>query len=98
MTYDELNMRANQLAHYLRERGVRRGVIVGICIERSIETVLGLLGILKAGGAYVAIDPVYPLQRLTFMLEDSQASIILTMQQLRNFLRGYMVEIICFCK
>lgn len=95
MTYDELNSRANQLAHYLRGRGVGRGVLVGICVERSIEAVLGLLGILKAGGAYIAMDPAYPPQRLAFMLEDSQASVVLTMQHLRHCVAGYAGEIIC---
>lgn len=95
ITYAELNSRANQLAHYLRGRGVGQGVLVGICVERSIEAVLGLLGILKAGGAYVAMDPAYPSQRLAFMLGDSQASILLTMQQLRHCVPGYIGEIIC---
>ena len=82
MTYRELNARANQLAHHLRRRGVGRGVLVGICIERSMEAVVGLLGILKAGGAYVPMDPAYPQQRLAFMLEDSRAPVVLTMQRL----------------
>ena len=72
LTYSELNCRANQLAHYLRSLGVGADVLVGICVERSIEMVVGLLGILKAGGAYVPLDPEYPTERLTFMLEDAQ--------------------------
>ena len=71
LTYQELNARANQLAHYLQERGVGPEVLVGICVERSIEMIVGLLGILKAGGAYVPLDPAYPSERLGFMLEDS---------------------------
>jgi len=71
LTYRELNSRANQLAHYLQALGVTTGVLVGICVERSIEMIVGLLGILKAGGAYVPLDPAYPQQRLAFMLSDA---------------------------
>jgi non-ribosomal peptide synthetase component F len=71
LTYRELNTRANQLAHYLLRLGVRAEVLVGICVERSFDMIIGLLGILKAGGAYVPIDPAYPFERLGFMLEDS---------------------------
>jgi amino acid adenylation domain-containing protein len=78
LTYRELNRRANQLAHYLRRLGIGPEKLVGICIERSIEMVIGLLGILKAGGAYVPLDPSYPKERLAFMLDDSQASVLLT--------------------
>ena len=70
LTYRELNSRANQLAHYLRRLGIGPEKLVGICVERSIEMVIGLLGILKAGGAYVPLDPSYPRERLAFMLED----------------------------
>ncbi|MEA5616273.1 amino acid adenylation domain-containing protein [Cronbergia sp. UHCC 0137] len=86
LTYQELNQRANQLAHYLQSLGVKPDVLVGICIERSLEMVVGLLGILKAGGAYVPLDPNYPQERLTFMLEDAQISILLTQKQLRESL------------
>src|SRR6185503_4830955 len=82
ITYRELNRRANQLAHYLITLGIGPEKLVGICVERSIEMVVGLLGILKAGGAYVPLDPAYPKERLRFMLEDSQASILLTEQKL----------------
>ncbi|MEH2337085.1 amino acid adenylation domain-containing protein [Nostoc sp.] len=81
LTYRELNCRANQLAHYLRSLGVGADVLVGICVERSLEMIVGLLGILKAGGAYVPIDPEYPQERLSFMLEDAQVSVLLTQQQ-----------------
>ena len=73
LTYRELNQRANQLAHYLRKLGVGPEVLVGICVERSMEMIVGILGILKAGGAYVPLDPSYPDERLVFMLEDSRA-------------------------
>ena len=78
LTYRELNARANQMAHYLRSLGVGPDVLVGICLERSIEMVIGLLGILKAGGAYVPLDPAYPQERIAFMLEDSQAPFLVT--------------------
>ncbi len=81
LTYQELNQKANQLAHHLQSLGVGPEVLVGICVERSIEMVIGLLGILKAGGAYVPIDPSYPQERVNFMLSDTQVSVLLTQQQ-----------------
>ena len=84
LTYQELNCRANQLAHYLQSLGVGADVLVGICVERSLEMVVGLLGILKAGGAYVPLDPDYPTERLSFMLEDAQVPVLLTQQQLNR--------------
>jgi amino acid adenylation domain-containing protein len=77
LTYGELNRRANQLAHYLRRLGVGPEVRVGLCLERSVEMVVGLLAVLKAGGAYVPLDPAYPKERLAFMLEDARASVLL---------------------
>jgi len=82
ITYRELNQRANQLAHYLISLGIGSENLVGICIERSVEMVVGLLGILKAGGAYVPLDPAYPQERLRFMLEDSQVSVLFTTQDI----------------
>ena len=82
LTYRELNQRANQLAHYLRKQKVGPEVLVGLCMERSLEMVVGLLGILKAGGAYVPLDPFYPQERLAFMLEDAQVSVLLTQKRL----------------
>ena len=82
LTYRELNARANQLAHYLRELGVGPKKFVGICVERSLEMVIALLGILKAGGAYVPLDPTYPKERLAFMLDDAQVSVLLTQESL----------------
>src|SRR5579864_6337414 len=78
LTYGELNRRANQLGHYLRKLGVGPEKRVGICMERGLETVIGLLGILKAGGAYVALDPHYPAERLKFMVEDSSIAVLVT--------------------
>ncbi|MBW4510719.1 MAG: amino acid adenylation domain-containing protein [Scytonematopsis contorta HA4267-MV1] len=95
VTYHELNCRANQLAHYLQSRGVGADVLVGICVERSVEMVVGLLGILKAGGAYVPLDPEYPSTRLSFMLEDAQFSVLLTQQQLVNRLPKHGAHLVC---
>src|ERR1700720_2535871 len=72
LTYGELNCRANQLGHYLQGLGVGPEVLVGICVERSIEMIVGLLGILKSGGAYLPFDPAYPPDRLSFMIEDGK--------------------------
>ncbi|MUG96208.1 amino acid adenylation domain-containing protein [Scytonema sp. UIC 10036] len=82
ITYRELNQRANQLAHYLQKLGVKPEVRVGICVERSVDLAIGLLGILKAGGAYIPIDPNYPQERSSFMLQDAQAPILLTQKRL----------------
>lgn len=84
LTYRELNERANQLAHHLQTLGVKPEVLVGICVARSLDMIVGLLGILKAGGAYLPLDMSYPLDRLSYMLEDSQASILLTQSHLSD--------------
>jgi amino acid adenylation domain-containing protein len=78
LTYAELNERANQLAHQLRVLGVGPEVLVGLCVERGLELVIGMLGILKAGGAYVPLDPSYPSERLQFMIEDAKPVVIVT--------------------
>jgi amino acid adenylation domain-containing protein len=78
LTYGDLNRRANQLAHYLRRLGVRPESRVGLCVERSLDMVVGVLGILKASAAYVPLDPLYPPERLAFMLADSQAHVVVT--------------------
>ena len=82
LTYGELNGRANQLAHYLIKLGVGPDILVGICMERSVEMLVALFGVLKAGGAYVPLDPGYPKERLAFMLEDTHASVLLTRSEL----------------
>ena len=86
LTYSSLNGRANQLAHYLRGQGVGPEVLVGICVDRSLEMLVGILGILKAGGAYVPLDPAYPKDRLAAILEDARAPILLTKQELARIL------------
>jgi non-ribosomal peptide synthetase component F len=78
LSYGELNAQANRLAHYLVQHGVRPDMRVGLCVERSLEMVVGLLAILKAGGAYVPLDPGYPPERLAFMMQDSAPHILLT--------------------
>ena len=78
ISYGELNRKANQLAAYLRGRGVKVGARVGICMERSVEMITGILGILKAGAAYVPLDPSYPKDRLTFMIKDARAHLVIS--------------------
>lgn len=95
LTYRELNQRANQLAHYLQKLGVGTEVLVGICVERSLEMVVGLLGILKAGGAYVPLDPTYPQERLAFMLENSQVRVLLIQKYLLESLPAHKAKVIC---
>ncbi|MFN7945820.1 MAG: amino acid adenylation domain-containing protein [Blastocatellia bacterium] len=97
LTYRELNERANQLAHYLQRLGVGPETLVGLCIERSLEMVIGLLGILKAGGAYVPLDPHYPADRLAFMLADSQVRIVLTQSHLKSAISNLQSEIELLC-
>ncbi|MET0621448.1 MAG: amino acid adenylation domain-containing protein [Pyrinomonadaceae bacterium] len=92
LTYGELNARANQLAHYLRERGAGPETRVGICMGRSAEMVVAVLGVLKAGAAYIPLDPSYPPERLLFMLEDSRASWLLTQRALVERLPEATVE------
>jgi amino acid adenylation domain-containing protein len=94
LTYRELNGRANRVAHYLRARGVGPEVLVGLYVERSLLMVEGLLGILKAGGAYVPLDPAYPAARLSFMLRDSGAPILVTQGHLADRLAPQQVEIV----
>jgi non-ribosomal peptide synthetase component F len=84
LTYAELDARANQLAHHLARMGVGPEVLVGICVERSIDTLVGLLGIMKAGGAYVPVDPEYPAERQAYMLTHSQAPVVITQERLRD--------------
>ncbi|MGF1980312.1 MAG: amino acid adenylation domain-containing protein [Nostoc sp. CmiSLP01] len=94
LTYRQLNAKANQLAHYLRSLGVKPEVLVGICVERSLSMVIGLLAILKAGGAYVPLDPAYPPERLAFILQDAAVSVLLTQQQLIENLPQHQTRVV----
>ncbi|HEX5708787.1 MAG TPA: amino acid adenylation domain-containing protein, partial [Pyrinomonadaceae bacterium] len=95
LSYAELNRRANCLAHHLRTLGVEPGARVGICVERSAEMVVGLLGILKAGAAYVPLDPSYPRERLAFMIEDARLSVLLTQESLLDELPPHDTHVLC---
>ncbi len=95
ITYADLEARANQLADYLRERGVGPEVLVGICVERSLEMIVGILGILKAGGAYVPLDPFYPKERLAYILKDTKTKILLTQTKLLECLPGHCTSVVC---
>lgn len=95
LSYRELDVRANQLANHLVALGVEPGVLVGICVERSLEMLVGLLGILKAGGAYVPVDPAYPADRQAFMLESSKAPIVLTQERLLDALPASALTAVC---
>ena len=95
LSYQDLNRRANQLAHHLRKVGVGPEAIVAICMERSVEMMVGVLGILKAGGAYVPLDPRYPQERLAFMLADAQAAVLLTQQRLLEGLPPHRAHVVC---
>jgi amino acid adenylation domain-containing protein len=95
LSYQELNQRANQLAHYLRSLGVHADMLVGLCIERSVDMVVGLLGILKAGAAYVPLDPSYPSERLTFMLQNAQAFLLLTRRRYAANLVLQDTQVVC---
>ena len=88
LTYDQLNRQANRLAHRLRKLGVRRDLPVGVWMERSPEAIVALLAILKAGGAYVPLDPGYPVERLAFMMEDTEAPVILTQSDIAHRATG----------
>jgi amino acid adenylation domain-containing protein len=94
LTYRQLNERANQLAHNLRKFGVGPDVLVGLCVERSIGMIVGILGILKAGGAYVPLEPAYPRERLAFMLEDAKVHVLLIQEHLRPNLPQCQVPVL----
>lgn len=95
LTYRELDNRANQLANYLQTLGVKPDTLVGICINRCLEMMVGILGVLKAGGAYIPLDPAYPQDRLSHMLDDSQVSVLLTTENLLNQLPENKAQEIC---
>src|SRR3712207_6291640 len=88
LTYGELDRRANQVAHHLVRRGVGPETLVGVCLERSPEMVVALLGVWKAGGSYVPLDPGYPPERLSFMVEDAGLKVLLTQEKLKALFPG----------
>jgi non-ribosomal peptide synthetase component F len=94
LTYQQLNQRANQLAHHLLSLNVKPEVMVGLCLERSLDLAIGLLAILKAGGSYVPLDPAYPCDRLVFMIEDSQIPVLITQQQLLAQFPTYQSKVV----
>jgi amino acid adenylation domain-containing protein len=95
LTYRELNERANQLGHHLRSLGVGPETLAGICMARTNQMVIGLLGILKSGGAYVPLDPQYPAERLKFMLEDTQIRVLVTQSGLQEVLPAKVEHVVC---
>ena len=95
LTYQALNQKANQLARYLQKLGVGLDTLVGICVERSLEMVVGVLGILKAGGAYVPLDPTYPPQRIKFILSQVAMPVLLTQQHLAEGLPAQACQVVC---
>jgi amino acid adenylation domain-containing protein len=95
LTYRELNRRSNQLAHRLQALGVGPEILVGICVERSLEMIVGLLGVLKAGGAFVPLDPASPMQRLDFMLHDARVPVLLTSERLAAGFAGQDATVVC---
>ncbi len=95
LTYQQLNQRANRIAHHLQGLGSDSGMLVGLYMERSVEMIVGLLGILKAGGAYLPLDPNYPQERLAYMIADSQTPILLTQQKLVKSLPKQQIQLVC---
>lgn len=95
LTYRELNSKANQLAHHLHSLGVMPGTLVGICMRRSLDMIVALLGVLKAGGAYVPLDPAYPQERIAFMLQDAEVAVLLSQAQLIERLPSHAAKIVC---
>lgn len=95
LTYRELDLKANQLASYLRNSGVVQGSLVGICVDRSLDMMIGLLGILKSGAAYVPIDPAYPTDRVNLIIEDSGVNTIVAQAHLAFDLRGQVPHVVC---
>ncbi len=95
LTYTQLNKQANQVAHYLQKRGVQQETPVGICVERSFQMIVGLMGILKAGGAYVPLDPTYPKERLSLMLHDAKVPLLLTQNRLQESIPLSNTEVLC---
>ena len=97
-SYRELNRRANRLAHYLQSLGVKQDTLVGVCVERSLEMIVGVLGVLKAGGAYVPMDPAYPRELLAFMMSDANVPVLLTQEKLLENLPNQQAQVVLLDK
>ncbi|HEY9659382.1 MAG TPA: AMP-binding protein, partial [Allocoleopsis sp.] len=95
LTYRELNQRANQFAHYLQTVGIEPNGLVGLCVDPSLDLAIAILGILKAGAAYVPLDPAYPQERLAYILEDTQAALMVTQSHLIECLPSCSAQLIC---
>jgi non-ribosomal peptide synthetase component F len=95
LTYRELNERANQVARYLRKRGVGPEILAGVCLERSLELVIALFGVWKAGGAYIPLDPAYPQDRLAFMVRDVEMEVLLTDERCKGMLPSASYKFVC---
>jgi amino acid adenylation domain-containing protein len=95
LTYQDLNAKANQVAHHLQRLAVKPDMMVGLFVERSLDMIVGLLGILKAGGAYVPINPAYPADRIAFMLEDAQVPVLLTQKELAKKMPELQARVVC---
>ena len=95
LTYGELNARANQLARYLRGLQVGPETLVGVCVERSLDMIVGLLGVLKAGAAYVPLDPTYPPERLSFMMSEGPVSVLLSQARLASTVPAHDAQVVC---
>src|SRR5262249_50624118 len=95
VTYEELNRRANRVARYLSARGAGREVPIGICMERSIELVVGILGILKTGAAYLPLDPSYPTDRLRMTIDDASAPLVFTQRSFLERFYGHVRQTVC---
>ncbi len=95
LTYAEVDQKANQVAHYLQKQGIGPEMLVGICVHRSPEMIIGLLGVMKAGAAYVPIDPAHPQERIAYMLQDTEAKVVLTQQELVDLLPEMEIDVVC---
>src|SRR4029077_6525877 len=95
LSYQAFKSRANQVAHFLREKGVGAEVRVGLCAERSLDMVVGMLGIIKAGGAYVPLDPSSPPERLSYMVQDAELKLLLTQEALQSQIGEQGIEVVC---
>ncbi|OQA03893.1 MAG: Polyketide synthase PksN [Bacteroidetes bacterium ADurb.Bin397] len=96
LTYEELNVRSNQIANWLLLNGVKSNQLIGLCAERSIDLVTGVLGILKAGGAYVPFDPTYPSDRIAYMISESGINLVLSQKQFADVFSGVKASANCF--